>query len=38
LAFIAVREEILDAEINELEWKASVCLAFEELEKHKIGE
>jgi outer membrane protein TolC len=38
LAFIAFREEILDAEINELEWKASVCLAFEELEKHKIGE
>ena len=38
LAFISVREEILDAELNEQEWKAGVCLAFEELEKYKVEE
>jgi outer membrane protein TolC len=32
LAFIAVREEILDAELNEMEWKTDICLVSEELE------
>ena len=34
LAYLSAREEILEAELAEVEWKTGICLASEELNKN----
>jgi hypothetical protein len=35
---MAVKEEILDTRLSELEWKKNICIVSEELEKNNVEE